>query len=45
MILPNLEPAARADILVGSNRTNSVLRFDECSGKCWVNSLRRDLAD
>ena len=32
-ILANVQPAARADMLVGSNRTNSVLRFDECTGE------------
>jgi streptogramin lyase len=33
LLIPvNFEPSARAEVLVGSNRTNSVLRFDECSG-------------
>src|SRR5260370_8543235 len=33
LIFLNLVPAARGDVLVGSNRTNSVLRFDECTGQ------------
>ena len=33
LIFLNLVPAAQGDVLVGSNRTNSVLRFDGCSGQ------------
>jgi DNA-binding beta-propeller fold protein YncE len=32
IVLLNLEQSARGEVLVGSNRTDSVLRFDECSG-------------
>src|SRR5713101_6272769 len=31
-IVLSFPPSARADVLVGSNRTHAVLRFDECTG-------------